>query len=117
MRRIGFVEIGMAALTQTVFAMKQKGEKMRLIDADKLESLCDIMADKCDGAESIWNQFKTVVEWCPTVEIERHLCRECACVQYYGEVDKYGNVESSWYCCNWDNRTDEEGFCHEWRRK
>ena len=53
----------------------------------------------------------------PSAQPEHNLCRECACVQYYGEVDKHGNVESSWYCCNWDGRTDEEGFCHEWREK
>lgn len=42
---------------------------MRLIDADKLESLCDIMADKCDGiGESIWSQFRTTVEWSPTID-------------------------------------------------
>ena len=42
---------------------------MRLIDADKLEELCNIMADKCDGiGESIWNQFRTTVEWSPTVD-------------------------------------------------
>ena len=40
----------------------------RLIDADALCELCDIMADKCDeiGA-SIWNQFRTTVEWSPTI--------------------------------------------------
>lgn len=39
-----------------------------LIDADKLVELCDIMADKCDGiGVSIWNQFKTTVEWSPIV--------------------------------------------------
>lgn len=42
----------------------------RYIDADKLESLCDIMAEKCDGVgEGIWNQFRTVVEWTPTAEV------------------------------------------------
>ena len=40
----------------------------RLIDADKLCELCDIMAEKCDGiGESIWNQFRTTVEWSPTI--------------------------------------------------
>ena len=40
----------------------------RLIDADKLGELCDIMADKCDGiGASIWHQFKTTVEWSPIV--------------------------------------------------
>ena len=40
----------------------------RLIDADKLIELCNIMADKCDSiGESIWNQFATTVEWTPTI--------------------------------------------------
>lgn len=136
---------------------------MRLIDADNLISVLDILMDKGDDIQ-MWEQLKSVVASCPTIEPEpcedavsreavskwlkqygqdvlhgkykfslmyiwknlmdlppaqpeRHLCRECVCVQYYGEVDKHGNVESSWYCCNWDNRTDEEGFCHEWRGK
>lgn len=41
----------------------------RLIDADKLIELCNIMADKCDGiGKSIWEQFATTVEWSPTVD-------------------------------------------------
>lgn len=40
----------------------------RLIDADKLCELCGIMADNSDDIfKSIWNQFKTTVEWCPTI--------------------------------------------------
>ena len=40
----------------------------RLIDADNLCELCDIMADKCDGiGKSIWHQFRTTVEWTPTI--------------------------------------------------
>lgn len=40
----------------------------RLIDADKLCELCDIMADNSDDIfKSIWNQFKITVEWCPTI--------------------------------------------------
>ena len=43
----------------------------RLIDADKLIELCDIMADKCDGiGKSIWEQFATTIEWSPTVDAE-----------------------------------------------
>lgn len=42
---------------------------MRLIDADKLIELCNMMADKFDGMEkSIWEQFATLVAWCPTTE-------------------------------------------------
>lgn len=42
----------------------------RYIDSNKLEELCDIMAEKCDGlGESIWNQFRTMVEWIPTADV------------------------------------------------
>ena len=52
---------------------------MRLIDADKLEELCDIMAEKCGGiGESIWNQFRTTVELSPTVDaIPVVRCGDC----------------------------------------
>ena len=40
----------------------------RLIDADELIELCNIMADKCgDVSESIWNQFRETVEWVPII--------------------------------------------------
>lgn len=42
----------------------------RYIDADKLEELCDIMAEKCGGiGKSIWSQFLTTVEWIPTADV------------------------------------------------
>lgn len=52
---------------------------MRLIDADKLEELCDIMAEKCGSSgESIWNQFRTMVECSPTVDaVEVVRCKDC----------------------------------------
>lgn len=56
-------------------AIWQKGNKMsrlpRYIDATKLEELCEIMGDKCDdgSGESLWNQFKTVVECSPTADV------------------------------------------------
>jgi len=40
----------------------------RLIDANSLGELCNIMADKCDGiGTSIWEQFRVTVECCPTI--------------------------------------------------
>lgn len=44
----------------------------RYIDAEKLAKLCDIMADKCDipgASESVWHQFRTVVECSPTADV------------------------------------------------
>lgn len=60
---------------------------MRLIYADNLESLCDIMADKCDGiGESIWNQFRTITEWLPTVDaVPVVRCKDC---RFYTEEER-----------------------------
>ena len=44
---------------------------MRLIDADNLSELCDIMADKCESP-TIWNQFRATVECSPTIDPMRH---------------------------------------------
>ncbi len=64
---------------------------MRLIDADKLEELCDIMADKCDGTrKSIWHQFRTVVEWSPSVEPQR---------KKNGKI-KMSDADGIYYCCS-----------------
>lgn len=79
---------------------------MRLIDADNLESLCDIMADKCDGiGESIWNQFRTVVEWLPTIDVVR--CKDCI---YWGThfQTKDGKRGS---CMNFEVGTKADFFC------
>lgn len=59
----------------------------------------------------------TQIHELPSVQPEQHFCRDCKWVANYGIVDKYGAVESSWYCKNWADSTDEEGFCHEWERK
>lgn len=52
---------------------------MRLIDADNLTELCDIMADKYDGiCEGVWHQFKTTVEWSPTIDaVPVVRCKDC----------------------------------------
>ena len=59
----------------------------RLIDANKLIELCNIMSDKCDGiGESIWHQFATTVEWCPTVDaVEVVRCEDCKYHSYWCE--------------------------------
>ena len=90
----------------------------RYIDADKLESLRDIMADKCDGiGESIWNQFRTTVEWTPTVDaVEVVRCREC----------KHAHMltfENGIHClsCNYQNAhgmlVENHGFCYWGERR
>lgn len=88
---------------------------MRLIDADKLEELCDIMAEKCsDNAESIWNQFRSTVEWSPTIDaVEVVHCREC--INFTQGKDEWGNCFENpmkmWrdtdYCSWGERRTDE----------
>ena len=58
-----------------------------------------------------------LIEILPSAQPEHHFCRDCKYVKYYGNVNKYGSVESYWHCMNWDGGTDEEGFCHEWARR
>ena len=89
---------------------------MRLIDADALESLCDIMADKCDGIEaSIWNQFRVTVEWQPTIDVVPVVrCKDCEYVikDNYpdGNVPTYAcvlegaGVDATWFCPNGKRR-------------
>lgn len=82
---------------------------MRLIDADKLEELCDIMADKCgEIGDSIWNQFRTMIECSPTVDGPEKKVGKWIPVserlpeKYTGEwlcCDKYGNI----YILQYDN--------------
>ena len=47
---------------------------MRLIDADQLSRLCEIMKkDKLNSVpEVIWNQFRTIVECSPTMNPIKH---------------------------------------------
>lgn len=88
----------------------------RYIDADKLESLCDIMADKCDGiGESIWNQFRTTVEWTPTVDaVEVVRCKDC--------IHKYsdGNqiiCQKLYFCDGFNFEPSEDAFCSYGERR
>ena len=59
-------------------------------------------------------RVKQWLDHMPSAKPERHLCRDCKYAKYHADVDKYGNVESCWYCINWYGGTDEEGFCYEW---
>lgn len=92
---------------------------MRLVDADALESLCDIMADKCDGIEaSIWNQFRATVEWQPTIDaVPVVRCKDCKYVSKDdypdGNRPTYAcplldmNVTADWYCADGEKKTNE----------
>lgn len=77
----------------------------RYIDANKLEELCDIMSEKCDGSgESIWNQFCTMVECSPTADvIEVVRCKNC--IYREGSVCNYSSVyvRPNGYC-QWGER-------------
>lgn len=48
---------------------------------------------------------------------EQHYCRECKWSRYYINVDKYGKSKTSLRCINWVAETDEEGYCHEWKKR
>ena len=86
----------------------------RYIDADKLEELCDIMAEKCGGIGNfIWHQFCIVVESRPTVDaVEVVRCRDCK----HKEGEQPGMVYcpmmvGSWvaddHFCKWAERRED----------
>lgn len=50
-------------------------------------------------------------------EPEPHYCRECKWSWCHINVGKHGETETYLRCLNWDDETDEEGFCHKWERK
>lgn len=81
---------------------------MRPIDADNLESLCDIMSDKCDGiGESIWNQFRTVVEWSPTIDaVPVVRCKDCK----WWKLSEY-NTYGIHVCKKFSGVRGESDFC------
>ena len=70
--------------------------------------------DDCDVV--IQNDIETI-KALPSAEQNHRICRNCKWAKFYGNVDKNGNVESMWFCTNWDGVTDEEGFCHEWESR
>lgn len=53
----------------------------------------------------------------PSAQQEPHYCRECKFSRCHVNVDKHGKSETYWRCVNWDGETDEEGYCHEWKKK
>ena len=116
-----------------IFVVGQKGEQMSdLIDReDAIDAIQNVNwyhqnrnKDMVSGANSSEHQawykaediYKTLEEL-PSVEPERHYCRECKWSKCQINVDKYGRSETYWYCLNWYGGTDEEGFCHEWERR
>lgn len=85
-------------------------------------ALMDALHDHfLDGFEEDrwWNSTHVLaaIEGLPSAQSNGHLCRNCKYVKYYGNVDKHGDVQSYWYCMNWDGGTDEEGFCHKWEER
>lgn len=89
---------------------------MRLIDADKLTELCDIMAEKCDGiGESVWHQFRITVEWSPTVDAEPVVrCKDCKwfaegkwCRNPNNDMVQ-GGTTGEWYCADGRRREGED---------
>ena len=70
-----------------------------------------------DGRNFLLDELLQVVFELPSVEPERHYCRECKWSWCHINVGKHGETETYWHCLNWDGETDEEGFCHEWERR
>ena len=44
-------------------------------------------------------------------------CKYCKWSRCHINVDKQGETETYWRCMNWDGETDEEGYCHDWKRR
>ena len=56
---------------------------MRLIDADELMKLCDIMVEKYNIQQSTWSQFKAMVECMPTIDaVQVVRCKDCKWYRY-----------------------------------
>ena len=86
----------------------------RYIDADKLEELCDIMAEKCDGiGESIWEQFRTTVECSPTLDVvEVVRCLDCKNLSEDRIAPEWNRI-----CRKYGVGKSDYGFCDEVERK
>lgn len=82
---------------------------MRLIDADKLTELCDIMSDKCCGdGEDVWNQFRTVVEWSPRVDAVPVIrCIECKHSDVYNHCTRLSIWNKPEDFCSYGERIEE----------
>lgn len=88
----------------------------RYIDADKLEELCDIMAEKCGGIGNfIWHQFCIVVESRPTVDaVEVVRCKDCKWgKEVCGNIECFVDLNApteyhgyDWFCPNGERRDD-----------
>ena len=48
-------------------AERAGGEDMRLIDADNIISVCEILSEKCDD-QHYWNQLISIIEDMPTID-------------------------------------------------
>ena len=66
--------IGEVVANQQISVLMQSGEKMRLIDADALENLCDLQTMLLYGGfeEAVWKQFSAIVELAPTIDPVKH---------------------------------------------
>lgn len=92
---------------------------MRLIDADKLTELCNIMADKCDGiGTSVWNQFRTTVEWSPSVDaVPVVRCRDCRYWDTSWEPSIFERDNPTYFCVINNMFPSGEWFCADGERK
>ena len=55
------------------------------------------------------------IEQLPSEQSETHYCRECKWSRCYF-TGEYVNTGTYWYCLNWGDETDEEGYCHKYER-
>ena len=79
--------------------------------------LCDWYEHEFSECEYAIRPIADDIKKLPSAETKYIFCRECKWARYHGIVDKQGNVESFWWCINWDGGTNEKGYCYKWEEK
>ena len=102
------------ALWKALYKYEDKTEK-QFIESEELD-----VADWIQHRSFVQNMSdidRQTILALPSAQQEPHYCRECKFSRCHINVDKYGKSETYWWCINWVAETDEEGYCHEWKRK
>lgn len=83
---------------------------------DAIDAISSMFAPTPTQRDMVENCME-IIDNLPPAQSELHYCRECEWSRCHINVDKYGKSETYWWCINWVAETDEEGYCHEWKRK
>jgi len=82
-----------------------------------IDAALSFIVEYCGAAfdENMQIGLKQCLDGLPSAEPEPHYCRECKWSQCY--LTECVNTGMLWYCLNWGDETDEEGYCHEFKRR